>query len=86
MKSETNNQVVGQFKTKYIEPRVFVDSQNFVNIKIPREVLASMSSDDQLVIRKHTNFFLKLFGLPFESVKVGNDRESQQCLFNELDG
>ena len=86
MKSETKNQVVGQFKTKYIEPRVFVDSQNFVNIKIPREVLASMSSDDQLVIRKHTNFFLKLFGLPFESVKVGNGREGQQCLFNELDG
>jgi len=86
MKSENNNQVVGQFKTKYIEPRVFIDSQNFVNIKIPREVLASLSSDDQLVIRKHTNFFLKLFGLPFESVKIGKNREEQPCLFSDRDG
>jgi hypothetical protein len=86
MKSDNNNQVVGQFKTKYIEPRVFIDSQNFVNIKIPREIVSSMSSNDQLVIRKHTNFFLKLFGLPFESIKIGKNREGQQCLFGELDG
>ena len=47
MKSDKNDQVVGQFKTKYIEPRVFVDSQNFVNIKIPREIVSSMGSNDQ---------------------------------------
>jgi hypothetical protein len=86
MKSDNDNQVVGQFKTKYIEPRVFVDSQNFVNIKIPREIVSSMSKNDQLIIRKHINFFLKLFGLPFESVKSGKNGEGQQCLFSELDG
>lgn len=73
----------GKPQTVYADAQFFFDRKSYLNIRIPQKVLSELDGDCQIIIRKHRNYFLKLLGLPFESVKKRRERLGQgQCMFD----
>ena len=53
----------------YARGQFFIDKKGFLNIRISKDELKGVEEVDEIIVRHHENFFMKIFGLPYERVK-----------------
>jgi len=53
----------------YVKGQFFVDRSGYLNIRILKNEIDDLDGVEEIIVRHHANFFMKIFGLPFERVK-----------------
>jgi len=75
---QTNEKIKSKL---YVKGQFFVDRSGYLNIRILKDEIGTLEGIEEVIVRHHANFFMKIFGLPFERIKRqkyvrGNDVET----------